>query len=278
MIPTFALVALLAAPQPSTNGGLRWERQIEEAFRKARASSKPIVVDLWADWCSWCKRLDGTTYKDGHVVERLRGFVPLKVDIEGSQKEKMLAMRYGVTSLPTILFLSPSGRQILRVDGFQGPGTFPGTLDRAQELSRQVIEWETTLDRNPKDAAALAGLGTHLFDQEYYDEARELLGSSAHYDSSLPPAVRRHTRMTLAVIENYEREFAEAESLLKEALNLAPTPEDEPKLLFILGRTYVAWGRSSDAQETMQVIIRDHAGSPVAQKARDTLQVLQRPR
>jgi len=80
--------------------------------------------------------------------------------------------------------------------------------------------------------------------------------------------------MLLAIVENYDRKFSEAELLLKEALGLEPSSDDEPKLLFILGRTYVSWGRKSEAQETMHVILREYSQNPLAQKARDTLATL----
>jgi len=82
--------------------------------------------------------------------------------------------------------------------------------------------------------------------------------------------------MLLAIIQNYDRKYAEAEALLKGALRIKPAGEDEPKILFVLGRTYASWGRREEAQKTMQAILRDHAGSPMAEKARETLLALDR--
>ena len=67
------------------------------------------------------------------------------------------------------------------------------------------------------------------------------------------------------------RNFAEAERLVKEALSLEPDSEDEPKLLFVLGRTYVSSGRQAEGVATFEVIVREYPQSPVAAKARETL-------
>jgi hypothetical protein len=80
----------------------------------------------------------------------------------------------------------------------------------------------------------------------------------------------------LAIIQNYDRKYGEAEGLLKEALAIKPAGEDQPKIMFVLGRTYASWGRREDAQKMMQKIVREHAGSAMAQRARETLLALDR--
>jgi len=270
-------VALLLSSQPSS-AGIRWERHFDLALKKARASGKPVLVDFWAEWCGWCHRLDRTTYVDPVVAKGAEDFVAVKVNTEGSPREMAIAARYDVSSLPTILFLTPRGRPITRLNGFQGPGEFPRTLERAKDQSRRLIEWEEALERNSKDAVALTGLGVHLFEQESYPESRELLYRAARHDAGQPVDDRRRTRLLLGIIQNYDRKFAEAESLLKDALSLQPEGEDQPKLLFVLGRTYVSWGRHAEARRTMQQIVEEYAQSPMAQKARETLVALERKR
>jgi thioredoxin-like negative regulator of GroEL len=250
---------------------IHWEGNFADALRKAKRSSKPVIVDFWADWCGWCERLNETTYADPTVVRKAQDFVAVKVNAEGSHKETDVARRYQVSSLPTILFLSPDGRQLGRIDGYQGPGHFPHTLDAVLAVAKRVMSWEEALARNPDDPRALAALGAHLYEQMVLDEARLLLKKAVGRDSEEPADDRRRTRMVLAILESASRNFAEAEKLVKDALSLEPNGEDEPKLLFVLGRTYVSWGRQDEGVATMEIIVRQYPQSPLAQKARETL-------
>lgn len=276
MTPPLALSLLLAVgaretPQPAPPVAIQWERNFEQAAKKARKAGKPIIVDFWADWCGWCHRLDKTTYADPWVARKVQDFVAAKVDTEGSRKERDVAVKYQVTSLPTIVFLSPMGRQLGRVNGFQGPGQFPRTLEAAMQVARRVMSWEDALARNPDDPGALLALGAHLYEQEYFDDARDLLKQAVARDAGEEPENRRQARMLLAIIEHVTRNYAEAEKLVKEALALEPGVEEESRLLFVLGRTYVSSGRQAEGVATFEVIVRQNPQSPIAQKARDTL-------
>jgi thioredoxin-like negative regulator of GroEL len=274
-VSTGILVALLLAGGPShAKPGIRWLQGFDDALKKARALHKPLLVDFWADWCGWCHRLDQTTYVDPDVVRLSESFVAVKVDTEGSPKDVAVASRYDVTSLPTIAFLTPSGRQVMRLSGFQGPGRFPRTLETALQEAARVMSWEAALDRNASEPEALAGLGTHLFDQEFYDESRSLLGQAIKVDRERPVDERKRSRLLLAIIQNYERRYSEAEKLLKDALSLRPPAEYEPKLLYVLGRTYLASDRKGEARATMQKILDKHPDSSMADKARETLRAL----
>ena len=270
----FALALFLLGGAPPAT--IKWEKSFEEALKKAKASQKPIFVDFWAEWCTWCHRLDKTTYVDPAVVARSEEFVAVKVNTEAGKKEELVALRYDVQTLPTILFLSPGGHLVLRLSAYQGPGHFPRTMDRALESARKVEALETAIERNPRDAGALLDLGIHLYEQELYEESRDYLRQAVKHGAAEPPARRRKARMLLAIIQNFDRKYGEAEALLKEALAIRPPGPDEPKLLFVLGRTYASWGKVADSQRTMQSIVRLYPQDPLAQKAKESIVALER--
>ena len=110
-----------------------WVTDWDGAFARARDEKKMVVVDFYADWCVWCRRLDTTTYRDPEVVRYMsERVIPVKMDVE-ARPGKGLANRYGVDGLPTIVILSPEGEEIGRIPGYLRAEEFLATVKRFVE-------------------------------------------------------------------------------------------------------------------------------------------------
>lgn len=61
----------------------------EEAIALTEETPKKLFIDMYTDWCGWCKRMDATTFRDPEVVQLLNEqFYPVKFDAE--QKEEVV--------------------------------------------------------------------------------------------------------------------------------------------------------------------------------------------
>jgi thioredoxin-related protein len=93
-----------------------------EALTKAKDENKKVIVDVYTDWCGWCKKMDAEAYKNSDVKKIIEeNFVFVKLNAEGTNKvtykgkqytEQDLAALFEVTGYPTTVFLEPDGKQI----------------------------------------------------------------------------------------------------------------------------------------------------------------------
>ena len=96
----------------------------EQEFNTVKNGMKPAMIDFFATWCGPCKML-------GPVMEQLADrydgkAVVAKVDVD---EQQMLAIQYGVMSVPTVLFLK-NGEEVGRLVGVQPAETYAQTLDK----------------------------------------------------------------------------------------------------------------------------------------------------
>jgi thioredoxin-like negative regulator of GroEL len=272
-------VSAHAAGAPPAKGAeaprIHWVRSLSAALKQARAENKPVMIDFWAEWCGWCHELDRSTYRDRAVVDLAEKLVSVKVDTEGSQTEARIAADYRVDSLPTIAFVSPEGRMILRVSGFQRAADFVDTVEQALKTGKDVMAWEAALGVDPKDALALNKLGAHLFDAEFYEASRDLLQRAIAVDQERPVKERKRTRTLLGIIMHFDNKPAEAEKVLKESLDIKPAdPEEDAASLYTLGKSYLKSGRTPEARTTLQKVLDAYPQSKPAARARETLDAM----
>ena len=125
------LVALLTLASGTSFSGdktaLTWQ-SFDSSVSEARKANKKILVDVYTDWCKWCKKMDKDVYEDGKVIEYLsKHYVTVKLNAESpamthykdkSLSERELASAFGVTGYPTTLFLEPGGELITSVSSY----------------------------------------------------------------------------------------------------------------------------------------------------------------
>ena len=95
----------------------------KEGFDKALASGQLLMVDFWADWCGPCKMLAPVIEGLGDEYEGKAVIGKINVD-----EEQELAIRYGVMSIPTVIFFK-DGEEVARKVGVMPAAQFTEVLE-----------------------------------------------------------------------------------------------------------------------------------------------------
>lgn len=129
--PFLPLLLLLAlAPRAHAVEWTKWNA----GLASAAASRRPVVVDVYTDWCRWCRQMDREVYGRADVARYLaEKFVTVKLNAESSEPvtyrgrnltARSLASSFDVSGYPTTIFLTADGDHLVNVPGYVEPGRF----------------------------------------------------------------------------------------------------------------------------------------------------------
>lgn len=130
------------APPRAEKEKINW-LTIEEAQELSEQEPRKIIMDVYTDWCGWCKKMDKTTFADEEVAQyvnenfyavKLKADSNDKVTFKGKEFSKgELAQAFRVTGYPTIVFFDKSFSKFQPVSGYRGANDFLALLEQFKE-------------------------------------------------------------------------------------------------------------------------------------------------
>lgn len=151
-----ALACLISVGSAAEN---MWYTDYDAAVSRARAENKPIILDFTgSDWCGWCIAMRRQVFDTPAFLEYAGDkFILLEVDLphntshmteEQLRRNRQLVERYGVTTFPSVLVITPDGTL---TGGFSGGRLDMPSITQTLNLARDNAELL-------RKAAALSGL------------------------------------------------------------------------------------------------------------------------
>jgi len=167
-----------AAHQP-----VDWHEWGEEAFARASAEDKPVLLDIGAVWCHWCHVIDRESYDNPEIAALInRLFVPVKVDRDerpdiDSRYQSAIAALSGQGGWPLTAFLTPDGRPFFGgtyfppedVNGRPGFKSLLVAVSRAWQDRRAEVESTAGALRDAVGKAEAANQGRGRIDVSLID-------------------------------------------------------------------------------------------------------------
>ena len=132
----------------------------EEGMEKSKEESKKFIVDLYTNWCGWCKKMDKATFQNPIIAEYINeNYIPIKFNAEQKTEiefegkvHKFIRRGRGYHSLaallangrlsyPTVVFLSEDKKVIQALPGFLDAPTFDPIMRYFAEDIHKETPW-----------------------------------------------------------------------------------------------------------------------------------------
>lgn len=162
-----------------TKGNVKW-MSFEEAVaalekdKKVGKKPKKIFIDIYTDWCGWCKKMDKETFETTDVAAYLnKHFYPVKLNAEQREEIKFgghtfkfvaqgnrgyhelaASLLEGKMSYPTVVFLNEDIQMLQRIPGYLDIPTFDTIMHYLAEEHYKTTPWADFQQSYAKKRAA----------------------------------------------------------------------------------------------------------------------------
>ena len=87
---------------------IKSNEDLQQKLAQAKQQNKMVMLDFYADWCVYCKKMENTTFKSAKVISALENFMVLQADVtEMDELDEALLKAYKIPAPPAILFFKP---------------------------------------------------------------------------------------------------------------------------------------------------------------------------
>lgn len=203
--------------------GIAWQQgDVSAAFAFAKASNRPLLLYWGAVWCPPCNQVKATIFSQQAFKDRSSFFVPVYLDGDGENAQK-IGERYKVRGYPTMILFRPDGTEITRLPGEADPDRYMRALSLGLNATHPFRQ---TFASALKSGATLSR-----------DEWRMLANYSWDTDGDPPVAQDRIADALQTLAAHARADRAEAESRRLELTALSVVAAADPKQNGTLDRT-----------------------------------------
>ncbi|WP_439482276.1 thioredoxin family protein [Cyclobacterium plantarum] len=119
---------MVSLPLKAQKEAITWY-SFEEVIDKVEEQPKMVLVDVYTDWCGWCKKMDRETFTDKKVISYVNeNFYAVKLNAEDAKKkfkfrgkeysEEEMARAMRVRSYPNFIIMDAAMENITPLPGY----------------------------------------------------------------------------------------------------------------------------------------------------------------
>lgn len=165
-----------------------------QGFEQAKHLQKPIFLYWGAAWCPPCNELKARIFSTPRFAEWMKSFVPISLDGD-SEEAQQWAEKLKISAYPTLLILSPEGREQVRLSTslstqeFESALTLYWSKNTAFESAFQSLAQGS--ETSPEELRLLASVDFSVLPADAFPHARLLNSLQIAWERASKPGLER---------------------------------------------------------------------------------------
>lgn len=253
--------ALTAQPKQ-----LNWYSSYQKALADSKKTNRPIFIDIYADWCGWCHKLDRDVYSTSQFITYMQGYVPVKLNAEDNGEGTEFAKRFQVDGFPTLIVTDSEGNVTNRIGGYMEANALIADMTAVQTLVQKE-------KKNPGDVQPAFLLARQYLTRDMYAEAK------SRYEKVVasPKATtdeKDEAQFSLALAQYYLRDLQSALTSLGTYRTQYPSGKSGEDALLLLSQIHVETDAKDKAKADLQEFLQKYPNSENVPRAKQVLDIL----
>ena len=255
------LAVVLAAFAPSAFAG-PWIKSLATAQKKAKDNQRLIFVDLFADWCGWCHRMEQEVFPSAAFQTATDDMVLLRLNTEDNGEGTQLAQKFGVNTLPTFLVLTHDLTVAGIIRGYAPPNDFVKTLTDVEKQYKGFLKLMADEPKFGSDYDKRLQLAKELHARQKVKDS-ELRLKKLVIDAKAPTPIRDQAYLEMAMVQFENRRFDEALKTIREFSKVQNKGESVERARVLAGQVYLMQGNLLAAVNELRNFKATYPNSPL---------------
>lgn len=238
-------MALVLVPQTSAG---TWLKTVAAAQKVAKEKKQLILVDMFAEWCGWCHRFEKEVFPAKVFQDATADMVLLRLNTEDGKEGTQMARKFGITSLPTFLLLTPELTSAGQIRGYAPPDAFVMKLKETRNAHSTFVQRVKNEPKIQKDYFQRLNLAKEFVARNDFAPAEQRF-RKLMTEKGVPAAVRDTSYYELAVVYVKQNKLADAQKVIRELLMLSRFGEAVERSRLLLGQIYLQQGNLVGARD-----------------------------
>ena len=225
----------------------KWLTSLDKALLKAQEENKPVIIDLYTDWCLYCKDLENKIFPAKDVALELEKFVAVRIN--GDESRDIVA-KYSVRGYPTILLLDKNGNFIDKITGLPNNELLITKLQEAyikKDIEAGLISEQK---ESPDGILPNYNLGLFYYRNGNFKNSSDYFLKSYNSNGKENQDKKPEALFLLGLIQIQEKKFPEAISIWNSYLEKYPENK-KGSVLYCRGISYFFSGKKVEAKEDL---------------------------